>query len=152
MFLEPGVVLCGWSEDRTQEIAAQQVKGWLEREGIEVMLSAIDPFYVHMDLMIVALAEKLVAVCTDCLDPRLVSWLTGKGYKFVTVPFAETLGLGCNVVSLGGDRVLLPKHSHTLKEKCKALGFRVYDPDVSTFTMCGGGVHCLCQPLRRDPA
>ena len=152
MFLEPGVALCGWSEDRTQEVAAQQVKSWLEREGIEVKLAAIDPFYVHMDLMIVALAEKLVAVCSDCVDPRIIDWLIGKGYKLVTVPFAETMGLGCNVVALGNDRVLLPKDSRILKDKCKALGFRVFDPDVSTFTMCGGGVHCLCQPLRRDPA
>ena len=27
----------------------------------------------------------------------------------------------------------------------------VYDPDVSLFTHGGGGVHCMCQPLRRDP-
>jgi N-dimethylarginine dimethylaminohydrolase len=152
MFLEPGLALCGWSEDRTQEVAAQQVQGWLQREGIEVNLVAIDPFYVHLDLMVVVLAEKLVGACVDCLDPRVVDWLTGKGYKLVTVPFTETMKLGCNVMALGNDRVLLPESSGVLKEKCKALGLRVYDPDISSFLMCGGGIHCLGQPLRRDPA
>jgi len=150
MFLEPGVALCGWSDDRSQESAARQVQGWLELEGYEVNLVAIDPYYVHIDLMVVALAEKLAAVCLECLDPRVVDWLTGKGYKLVSVPFADTMNLGCNVVALGDDRVLLPADSKVLKEKCKALGFKVYDPDVSMFITCGGGVHCMCQPLQRD--
>ncbi|MCY1243742.1 Amidinotransferase [compost metagenome] len=59
--------------------------------------------------------------------------------------------LGCNVVALGKGRVLLPSTSKTLKEKCLALGLKVYDPDISMIAKGGGGVHCMCQPLRRDP-
>lgn len=151
MILEPGVALCGWSDDRTQQESAEQVQQWLELEGFDVRRVAIDPFYVHLDLMIVALAEKLVAACLEILDPRIVDWLTGKGFKFVSVPFAETMTLGCNVTALGQDRVLLPRDSKVLKEKCRALGLKVYDPDVSTFTLCGGGIHCMSQPLQRDP-
>jgi N-dimethylarginine dimethylaminohydrolase len=62
------------------------------------------------------------------------------------------MNLGCNVVALGKDRVLLPSDSVSLKEKCRALGLTVYDPDLSMFTMRGGGVHCMCQALERDPA
>ena len=36
--------------------------------------------------------------------------------------------------------------------KMRAAGFEVYDPDMTMFTRAGGGVHCLAQPLRRDPA
>jgi arginine deiminase len=32
------------------------------------------------------------------------------------------------------------------------MGFTVYDPDVTMFTLGGGGVHCMCQALRREPA
>jgi N-dimethylarginine dimethylaminohydrolase len=46
--------------------------------------------------------------------------------------------------------VLLPSTSLTLKEKCLALGLKVYDPDISMIAKGGGGVHCMCQPLRRD--
>ena len=35
-------------------------------------------------------------------------------------------------------------------DACKALGLKVYDPDISEISICGGGVHCMCQPLRRD--
>ena len=37
-----------------------------------------------------------------------------------------------------------------LNAKMRALGFEVYDPDMSMFTLGGGGVHCLCQALRRQ--
>ena len=32
----------------------------------------------------------------------------------------------------------------------RTLGFEVYDPDMSMFTLGGGGVHCLSQALCRN--
>ena len=66
------------------------------------------------------------------------------------VSFRDTVNLGCNVVALGNDRVLSTAASQDLNARLRALGFEVYDPDASMFTKGGGGVHCLCQPLRRD--
>ncbi|WP_338550032.1 dimethylarginine dimethylaminohydrolase family protein [Roseovarius phycicola] len=151
--IEPGCVLIGWEGDegRTQEQGAKQVASWMEAEGWEVKLADIDPFYVHIDLMVVMLAPKLAAVCTDCTDPEVVDWLRAKKIEIVEVPFQETIALGCNVVALGDDRVLLPEGSKTLKDKLKALGFEIFDPDLSMITQGGGGVHCMCQSLIRDP-
>ena len=151
--IEPGCVLIGWEGDegRTQEQGAIQVKDWFEAEGWEVRLIDIDPFYVHIDLMVVMIAPKLAAVCLESTDPEVVDWLKAKGIEIIPVPFQDTLALGCNVVSLGDDRVLLPAESKHLKAKLKALGFTVYDPDLSMITQGGGGVHCMCQSLRRDP-
>lgn len=151
--IEPGSVLIGWEGDegRTQEAGAVQVADWMRAEGWEVYLIDIDPYYVHIDLMVVMLAPKLAAVCTDCTDPGVVDWLKAKGIEIVDVPFRETMDLGCNVVALGEDRVLLPAASRTLKDKLKALGFTIYDPELSMITQGGGGVHCMCQSLIRDP-
>ena len=151
--IEPGCVLIGWEGDegRSQEQAAQQIKGWMEAEGWEVRLADIDPFYVHIDLMVVMLAPKLAAVCLDCTDPGIVDWLRSKRIDIIAVPFAETIELGCNVVALGEDRVLLPAGSKTLKQALKARGFTIFDPELSMITQGGGGVHCMCQSLIRDP-
>ena len=81
----------------------------------------------------------------------MVDWLKSKQIEIVSVPFKETMDLGCNVVALGNDRVLLPKHSTVLKDKITTLGLEVFDPDVSMITPGGGGVHCMCQSLRRLP-
>jgi N-dimethylarginine dimethylaminohydrolase len=56
------------------------------------------------------------------------------------------------VVALGNDRVLSTQGAKDLNGKMRAAGFQVYDPDMSMFVQAGGGVHCMCQPLRRDAA
>lgn len=151
--IEPGAVLIGWEGDegRSQEGAANQLKTWFEAEGWEVMLIDIDPFYVHIDLMVVMLAPKLAAVCMESTDPTVIDWLKSKNIEMITVPFQDTLDLGCNVVALGNDRILLPQTSEVLKQKARAHGLEIFDPDVSMITPGGGGVHCMCQALRRDP-
>ncbi len=151
--VEPGTVLIGWEGDegRSQQQSAVQLKNWFEAEGWEVMLTDLDPFYVHIDLMVVMLAPKLAAVCLESTDADVVDWLKSKQIEIISVPFKDTLDLGCNVVALGNDRVLLPEKSLVLKEKIKAHGLEIYDPDVSMITPGGGGVHCMCQALRRDP-
>lgn len=151
--IEPGAVLIGWEgpEGRSSEEGARQIAGWMEAEGWEVMLMDIDPYYVHIDLMVVMLAPKLAAVCIECTDPKVVDWLKAKQIEIIEVPFQETMALGCNVVALGEDRVLLPAASKTLKEKLKARGFTIYDPELDMITQGGGGVHCMCQSLIRDP-
>jgi len=150
--IEPGCVLIGWEgvEGRSQESAALQIKSWFDQEGWEVKLIDIDPFYVHIDLMVVMIAPKLAAVCLESTDPDIVRWLRGKNIEIIPVPFPDTLALGCNVVALGNDRVLLPSKSQYLKEQLRARGFEIFDPEVEMITFGGGGVHCMCQPLRRD--
>ena len=150
--IEPGCVLIGYTGLRGEEISARQVGGWMEAEGIEVRYAPIDEYYVHIDLMVCMLAEKLCAVCLDTTDPEIVDWLKSRKIEIVPVSFRETMTLGCNVVALGNDQVLSTTAAPELNAKLRALGMTVYDPDISQFQLAGGGVHCMCQPLRRDPA
>jgi N-dimethylarginine dimethylaminohydrolase len=124
----------------------------MEAEGIEVRYAPIDEYYVHIDLMVCMLAEKLAAVCLDTTDPEIVAWIESKGIEVVPASFRETMGLGCNVVALGNDRILSSTAAPELNARLRALGFEVYDPDMSQYQLAGGGVHCMCQPLRRDSA
>ncbi len=148
--IEPGCVLIGYCGERTQEPAARQAQGWFEAEGWEVRLAPIAEHYVHIDLMVCMLGHKLAAVCLDTTDDGIIEWLEGKGIEIVPVSYRDTMALGCNVVALGNDKVLSTAQSKDLNARLRAHGFTVYDPDVTMFTMGGGGVHCMCQPLRRD--
>ena len=150
--IEPGCVLIGYCGERTQEPAARQVAEWVSAEGWEVRLQPIAEHYVHIDLMVCMLAPKLAAVCPDTTDDAVLDWLRGKGIELVPVSYRDTMKLGCNVVALGNDRVISTSESTDLNARLRALGFTVYDPDVTMFTLGGGGVHCMCQSLRRDPA
>ena len=149
--IEPGSVLIGFCGERSQEPAARQIGRWFEAEGWEVRLERIDSFYVHIDLMVCMLAEKMAAVCLETTSDGVIDWLKGKGIEIVPVGFRDTMLLGCNVMSLGNDRIISTRDSSDLNAKLRANGFEVFDPDVSIFTKGGGGVHCMAQPLRRDP-
>jgi N-dimethylarginine dimethylaminohydrolase len=149
--IEPGCALVGYCGERTQEPAARQVARWFEAKDWEVRLAPIDSFYVHIDLMVCMLAPKLAAVCLETTAEDTVDWLKAKGIEIVPVSFRDTMTLGCNVMALGEDRILSTSQSKDLNERLRARGFEVYDPEVTMFTLGGGGVHCMAQPLRRDP-
>ncbi len=152
VILEPGLVLIGYCGERTEEEGAEQVAAWVRREGWEARVAPISREFVHMDGLVVPLAPKLLVACLDALEDWLVAWLRDRGFEFVDVGYGEARNLGVNLVALGDDRVLSMSGSAVLNGKMRALGFEVFDPDMSMFTLGGGGVHCLCQALRRDPA
>lgn len=148
--IEPGCVLIGYGGERTQEQSAQQVGQWFEKEDWEVRIIDFDEFYVHIDLMVCMVAERLAAVCLETTDPKIVQWMKDKSIEIMPVSFEDTMALGCNVMALGNDTVISTAQSQDLNQQLRARGFTVYDPDVSQFTLGGGGVHCMAQPLRRD--
>lgn len=147
--IEEGCVLIGCGGARTQEEGALQVKQWFDAEGWETQLAFIDEYYVHIDLMVVPIAEKLTAVCLACTEPGIVDWLKSKGHEIIDVPFKDTMALGCNFMSLGRDRVIAPTASKTLAEQLKARGFEVALVDTSEISKTGGGIHCMAQALKR---
>lgn len=150
MVLEPGVILCGHSGERTSREGLEQMRAWVQAEGWEFRSYEFDPFYLHLDVKVAVLAEKLVALCTQALEDDLVRWFRERGYTIVDISFRQVLELGVNVVALGNDRVILPADNDELRQQCRAHGLEVLDPDISMFTAGGGGIHCMCQALRRD--
>lgn len=150
--IKPGVALVGYTDHRSEGVAARQVANWFIDEGWEIKFAPIDPFYVHIDLMVCMLTENCAAVCLETTDDDIVEWLKEMGIEILPASFEETMALGCNVVALGNEKVLSTLLAKDLNQKMRAIGLEVYDPDMTMFTWAGGGVHCMCQPLRRDPA
>lgn len=144
--------LVGYTDHRSEEIAARQVAGWMKDEGWEIRFAPIDQFYVHIDLMVCMLNERCAAVCLETTEDDIVDWLKARQIEIIPASFKETMALGCNVVALGNDRVLSTAGAKDLNTKLRAAGFTVYDPDMTMFTWAGGGVHCMCQPLNREAA
>lgn len=147
--IEEGCVLIGCGEARTNEAGARQVAGWFEDEGWEVRIAFIDEYYVHIDLMVVPVADKLTAVCVACTDPAIVEWLKSKGHEIIDVPFQDTMALGCNMMSLGNGKIIAPESSQALIGQLRARGFEVAAVDTAEISKTGGGIHCMAQALRR---
>lgn len=151
MVLKPGVAICGYSGERSVEPAVKQIQRWFEAEGWEFMTYAFDPHFLHLDVQMGMIAEDLAVVCVEAVEPELVDWLKSKGIRIMEISYGETMNMGTNVVALGDERVLIPAAGKALIERCRAEGLEVFDPDVSMIAAGGGSVHCMCQPLKRDP-
>ena len=150
--IEPGRVLIGYCGERSEKEGAEQVGDLVRAEGWEAVVAPISREFVHMDGLIVALAEKLVVACVDAMEPWLVETVRSWGIETLEVEYREARNLGVNLVSLGNGKVLSMAGAKDLNAKMRAMGFEVYDPDMSMFTLGGGGVHCLSQALRREDA
>ncbi len=144
--IEEGCVLIGCGGARTQEEGAQQVKQWFDAEGWETRLAFIDEYYVHIDLMVVPIAEKLTAVCLACTEPGIVDWLKSKGHEIIDDIY-ERYTIGCNFMSIGKDRVIAGSDCGIAN--VKARGFEVALVDTSEISKTGGGIHCMAQALKR---
>jgi N-dimethylarginine dimethylaminohydrolase len=150
IIVEPGKLLIGNGEERTQGAAAAQLAGWFEELGWEVRVEAIPSHFVHIDVLVSILAPKLAAVCVEAASTGLMAWLRGLGFEILEVSVEDAFGLGVNAISLGEDRVISTRRSANLNGQMRALGLTVFDPDLEMFTLGGGGAHCLAQPLRRE--
>ena len=150
MIVEPGSVLIGCGGSRTQEPAARQLAGWFEEGGWEARVEPIPSRYVHLDVLVAVLAERLAAVCVDAVSASLLRWLREKRFELIEISAEEAFRLGVNAVSLGAERVLSGARASRLNEAMRAHGLEVLAPELEMFTLGGGGAHCLGQALRRE--
>ena len=150
VILEPGKVLIGYCGERSEKAGSEQVADFVREQGWEAVTAPISREFVHMDGLVVPLDHKLLVACVDALEPWVVDQIKAWGFQFVDVPYIEAKNLGVNLVALGNGKVLSMKGATMLNQKIRALGFEVYEPDMSMFTLGGGGVHCLCQALHRE--
>jgi arginine deiminase len=150
MIVEPGSVLIGSGETRTQEVAAEQLAGWFREDGWEARVQPFPERYVHVDVLVAVLAEKLAAVCAEVLPAAAVEWLRAKGFDLIEVSAEQAFSLGVNGISLGGERVISATGADQLNAALRARGLTVIELDLSMFTLGGGGAHCLGQALRRE--
>jgi arginine deiminase len=154
MMLEPGRVLIGLgsAEERTQEPAARQLARLFEAQGWEARIERFPERYLHIDVLVGLLAEKLAAVCAEVLPDAVTAWLRELGFELIEVSAEDAFKLGANAISLGGERVLSPAGAASLNEAMGARGLEVIEVDLDMFTLGGGGAHCLAQALHREAA
>lgn len=148
--LRPGLAVIGMSGGRTDEAGAEQAAAWLRAEGWECRVQPFDEHFLHLDVLFCMAAPGLAVACTDALEADFLSWLAAHRIRVIPVPYAEAMRLGCNVLALGGERVISARGSRALNAALRAEGLAVLDPDLSLFAAGGGGPHCLTCPLSRD--
>jgi N-dimethylarginine dimethylaminohydrolase len=144
-----GLVVIGCSGERTDEGGAAAVAGLFESHGWRALIYRFDPHFLHLDTQFSALGAHAALACVDVLDDAFLAELAAEGLELCPVSYKAARRLGCNVLALGGGRVLAAAGAG-VGALLRPLGYEVQELELDEFTRCGGGVHCLTLPLARE--
>jgi len=127
----------------------------LAPKGVEV-LSAPLPYgpgpaaCLHLMSLISLLDERTALVDLPWLAVETVEMLKGRGFSFVEIDYSERDTLACNVLALGGKRLLAIEENRKTNERLRQAGFDVRTFPGSEICINGsGGPTCLTRPLLR---
>ncbi len=149
--IRPGLAAIGHTGSRTDLAGAAQLAGWLRDAGWEVRLVPLAEHFLHLDVVFCMAADGLAVAFPEALEPGFLDWLRAHHIRLVEARYAEVMALSCNLLSLGGGRVISARHSTRLNAALRAEGLAVLDPELRVICQGGGGPHCLSMPLWRDP-
>jgi N-dimethylarginine dimethylaminohydrolase len=140
---------------RTNAEGIEQMRAQLAPNGIEV-LSAPLPYghgpaeCLHLMSLISLLDERTALVDLPWLAVETVELLKARGFQFIEIEYSERDTLACNVLSLGGKRLLAIEENRRTNDRLRRAGFDVRTFPGSEICINGsGGPTCLTRPLRR---
>jgi N-dimethylarginine dimethylaminohydrolase len=140
---------------RTNSTGIAQMRALLAPKGIDV-LSAPLPYgpgpsaCLHLMSLISLLDEETALVDLPWLAVETVELLKARGFKFVEIDYSERDTLACNVLALGGKRLLAIEENKKTNDQLRKAGFDVRTFPGSEICINGsGGPTCLTRPLLR---
>jgi N-dimethylarginine dimethylaminohydrolase len=141
---------------RTNAAGIAQMRDLLSPRGIEV-LSAPLPYgpgpsaCLHLMSLISLLDEHTALVDLPWLAVETVELLKSRGFTLIEIDYAERDSLACNVLALGGKRLLAIEENCRTNERLRQAGFDVRTVPGSELCINGsGGPTCLTRPLLRS--
>jgi N-dimethylarginine dimethylaminohydrolase len=155
VWLDPKTLLIGQGY-RTNADGIAQMRSLLAPKGVEVLPAPL-PYgrgpsaCLHLMSLISLLDEQTALVDLPWLAVETVELLKSRGFKFVPIDDSERDTLACNVLALGGRRLLAIEENRKTNARLRQAGF-----DVRTFPggeICingSGGPTCLTRPLLRS--
>ena len=148
--LRPGLVMIAVSGERTDEVGARALGRIFERRGWRALFTRIDPRYLHLDTQFTLVSKHLGVACLETLDAGFAETMAGLGVDLLPAMPEEVDRLEANLLSLGGCRVVAPAGGTRLNRELGRRGYDLIEVEIDQFVRCGGGVHCLTQPLGRS--
>ncbi len=149
--VRPGLLLVGWSGVRTSKEGASQFADWFKQAGWEVRLEYFAEHFLHLDVLFCMATDGLAVACIEALGEEFADWLRTRRVRVIEATYREVMAMSCNLLALGRDRVISPRHSTRINAALRAEGVAVYDPELDLFAAGGGSVHCMTMPLARAP-
>jgi N-dimethylarginine dimethylaminohydrolase len=140
---------------RTNAAGIAQMRALLAPKGVEILTAPL-PYgpgpsaCLHLMSLISLLDEQTALVDLPWLAVETVELLKSRGFQFVHIDDSERDTLACNVLALGGKRLLAIEENHKTNDRLRHAGFDVRTFPGSEICINGsGGPTCLTRPLLR---
>jgi N-dimethylarginine dimethylaminohydrolase len=105
---------------------------------------------LHLMSLMSMLDEQTILVDLPWLAVETVELLRGRGFRLIEIDCSERDTLACNVLSLGGKRVIALEENGKTNQRMRDAGFDVRTFPGSEICINGaGGPTCLTRPLLR---
>ena len=143
-----GLLILGMSGERSSAAGVEEFAAPFRAAGWDVLICPFHADHLHLDTIFCMVDRHRAIGCIDLLDPGFVRALSAHGVSLIPLPATVAPSLGCNILSLG-DRRIVTSTDAIVPPLLRQAGYRVMEVDISQFAACGGGGHCLTQPLRR---
>jgi N-dimethylarginine dimethylaminohydrolase len=96
------------------------------------------------------LDEETILVDLPCLAVETVELVKGRDFRMIEIEYCERDSLACNVLSLGGKRLIALEENAKTNQRMRDAGFDVRTFPGSEICINGaGGPTCLTRPLLR---
>lgn len=149
--LRPGTVVIGYSGERSNKAGAVALSRFFKARGWQAILYCFDPHFLHLDTMFTMIDRNRALACVEILEESFIDRLNDLGIEIVPVSHDEVQRLGANLLSLGDGRLISSVDNIRVNRVLEGLGYRVVAVEIDQFVRCGGGIHCLTNPLSRLP-
>ena len=140
---------------RTNKVGIEQMRSLLSSKDVEV-LSAPLPYgtgpsaCLHLMSLMSMLDEQTILVDLPWLAVETVELLKRRGFRLIEIEYSERDSLACNVLSLGGKRLIALEENVKTNQRMRDAGFDVRTFPGSEICINGaGGPTCLTRPLLR---
>ena len=140
---------------RTNKVGIEQMRSLLSSKDVEV-LSAPLPYgtgpsaCLHLMSLMSMLDEQTILVDLPWLAVETVELLKRRGFRLIEIEYNERDSLACNVLSLGGKRLVALEENVKTNQRMRDAGFDVRTFPGSEICINGaGGPTCLTRPLLR---
>ena len=161
VWLDAGTLLVG-DGYRTNKAGIEQMRALLSSQvssktsaHVEV-LSAPLPYgqgpsaCLHLMSLMSMLDERTILVDLPWIAVETVELLKGRGFQLMEIEYSERDTLACNVLSLGGKRLIAIEENNKTNQRMREAGFDVRTFPGSEICINGaGGPTCLTRPLLR---
>ncbi len=154
VWLDPKTLLVGHGY-RTNAAGISQMRQLLAAQKVEVLAAPL-PYgpgpsaCLHLMSLMSLLDEETALVDLPWLAVETVELLKSRGLRLVEIDASERETLACNVLSLGGKRLVALAENSQTNERLQRAGFDVRAFPGSELCVNGsGGPTCLTRPLLR---